>query len=199
MTSSKHIFEKNILGDDLMYKFLYNPKEALKDALKINFSYALLYLVISVVLWFFAVKIQDATWLTSLYVLIGALILVLVGSLVLNLLLLVLGKSDYSKALVTLTVPWFVLSVVAFVLSLITMIPIAGVYIVALILLFALPYVLIVEIKLFMDLFKLDIITTVVVLFILGSGTAAGFATILGSFAVQLVGKIGFGLLPTIL
>jgi len=85
------------------------------------------------------------------------------------------------------------------VLSLITMIPIAGVYIVALILLFALPYVLIAEIKLFMDLFKLDIITTVVVLFILGSGTAAGFATILGSFAVQLVGKIGFGLLPTIL
>ena len=182
-----------------MYKFLYNPKDAFKETLKIKFWQTILYLAISLILWFFAIKVQGTTWLASLYILIGTLILILVGSLVLDLLLLVWGKSDYSKALLTLVVPWFVLSVATIVISLIMKIPYVGTYFGAIVLLFALPYAFILEIKVFMDLFKLDLLTVVVILFILGAGTAMGFATLVGSFAVQLVGKIGFGLLPTIL
>ena len=182
-----------------MYSFIYNPKDALKKIQKISFGQTLLYLFLSVLLWFFAVKIQGATWLASLYVLLGALVLILLGSLVLNLMMHVLGKNDYLKSLITLVAPWFMLSKVVFIAALLALIPSVGVYLVALMLIFALPFIMIVQIKVFTDLFKCDLLTAVVVLFILGFGTATGFAAILGSFAVQFAGKLGFGLLPSIL
>lgn len=182
-----------------MFLACYKPKELLKEVSKLNLAYTFLYLIISVLLWFFAVKVQGATWLASFYVLLGALVLVLLGSLVLNLMMHVLGKNDYHKSLITLVLPWFMLSKVVFVAALLALIPSVGMYIVALLLVFALPFIMIVQIKLFMDLFKVDLFTSVVVLFILGFGTATGFAALLGSFAVQFAGKLGFGLLPSIL
>jgi len=182
-----------------MFLACYNPKEMLKEAQKLTLGKAFLYLLLGVILWFFAVKIQGATWLASFYVLLGALVLVLVGSLVLNLMMLVLGKNDYSKSLITLVTPWVTLSKLVFVAALLALIPVVGVYLVALLLVFVLPFIMIVQIKLFMDLFKVDLLTSVVVLFILGFGSATGFAALLGSFAVQFAGKLGFGLLPSIL
>jgi magnesium-transporting ATPase (P-type) len=154
----------------------YSPKEMLKEVPKFSFGRTFLYLALSVLLWFFAVKIQGATWLSSLYVLIGALLLVLLGSLVLNLMLVVLNK-----------------------VSLLALIPTVGVYLVGLAIIFAIPFIMITQIRIFTDLFKVDMLTSIVVLFILGAGTAAGFAGVLGTFAAQFVGKIGFGLLPSIL
>ena len=181
-----------------MYKFLYSPKEAIKNVEKNGFGKTFLYLLLSVVLWFFAVKIQGATWLSSLYVLLGALLLVLVGSLVLNLMMVVLNKNNFLKSMITLVVPWYMLSKVAFVVALLALIPTVGVYLVALALIFAIPFIMIVQIKIFSDLFKVDFLTSIIVLFILGAGTAAGFGAILGTFAVQFVSKIGFGLLPSL-
>jgi len=184
---------------EAMFLACYNPKRMLKEVQNLSFEKVFLYLGVSVLLWFFAVKIQGATWLSSLFILIGALLLVLLGSLVLNLMLYVLGKNDYLKSLTTLVVPWFMLSKVIFVAALFALIPKAGPYLVGLLIIFAIPFIMVTQIKLFSDLFKFDMLTSVVVLFILGAGTAAGFAAILGTFAAQFVGKIGFGLLPSIL
>jgi len=191
--------KKTYKGGKMMYKFLYSPKEAIKSVEKSKLGMTFLYLLISVVLWFFAVKIQGSTWLASFYILLGALLLVLVGSLVLNLAVAVFKKADYLKSLLTLVVPWFILSVLALVSSLLALIPAVGAYLVALLMVFVLPYTMLIEIKMFMDLFKLDIVTTIVILFVLGAATAAGFTVLLGSFATQLAGKIGFGLLPSLL
>lgn len=182
-----------------MYRMWYSPKEMLKEVPKFGFARTFLYLALSVLLWFFAVKIQGATWLSSLYILIGALLLVLLGSLVLNLMLVALNKNDYLKSLITLVVPWFMLSKVVFLVSLLALIPTVGVYLVGLAIIFAIPFIMITQIRIFTDLFKVDMLTSIVILFILGAGTAAGFAGILGTFASQFVGKIGFGLLPSIL
>lgn len=177
----------------------YNPKEMLKYVEKITFGKAFLFLFASVILWFFAVKIQGADWLTSFYVLLGALLLIALGSLTLNLMMTLLSKNDYLKSLITLVVPWLLLSKVIFVAALLALIPVLGIYLVALLLIFALPFVMIMQIKLFMDLFKADLLTSVVVLFTLGFATATGFTALLGSFAIQFAGKLGFGLLPSIL
>lgn len=182
-----------------MYGFLYKPKETLKKVVKFGYLHTILYLILGLMLWLFAVKIQGATWLASLYVLLGALILVLLGSLVLNVMLLALNKDDYLKSLLTLVVPWFMLSKVAFLASLLALIPSVGIYLVALLLLFALPFIMIVQLRIFTDMFKTDMLTALVILFVLGFGTTAGFATILGAFATQFVGKIGFGLLPSLI
>lgn len=179
-----------------MYELLYSPKTGMKAVEKSEIGMGFMYLIISVILWFFAAKIQGSTWLVSLYVLLGILVLVLVGSLVLNLGVAVFGKANYSKSLLTLVTPWFILSVFAFIASLLALIPAAGVYLVALLLVFALPYALLVEIKVFMDLFKVDLLTAVVILFVLSSATLASFSAIMASFAPKVIATIGFGLLP---
>lgn len=182
-----------------MHKLLYNPKGAFVDISKQGFAETVLYLLCGVILWFFAVKVQGLEWLSSLYVLLGLIALLILGSIVLNMMMIVLGKGSFLKSLMTLIAPWSILGLGLFVISLVTLIPKAGFYMAALVMIFLLPFAFIVEIKLFMDLFKADLLTAVVVLFILGAGTAAGLSVLLGSFAATIVSKLGFGLLPAII
>lgn len=182
-----------------MHKLLYNPKKAFLDMPKMGYAEILLYLLVGVILWFFAVKVSGLEWLASLYVLVGLIILLVLGSLVLNMIMAILGKGSYLKSLMTLVAPWAILGLGFLLITLLGLIPIAGVYLASLLTIFLFPFVFIVEIKMLMDLFKVDLITAVVVLFVLGAGTAVGLGTLLGGFAAMIVGKLGFGLLPALI
>lgn len=182
-----------------MHKLLYDPKGAFVDISKQGFAETILYLLCGVILWFFAVKVQGFDWLSSLYVLLGLIALLVLGSIVLNLMMTVLGKGSFLKSLMTLVAPWSILGLGLFVISLVSLVPKAGLYLAALVMIFLFPFAFIVEIKMFMDLFKTDLFTAVVVLFILGAGTAAGLSVLLGGFAATVVAKLGFGLLPAII
>ncbi len=182
-----------------MHKLLYNPKKAFLEMPKMGYTEVLLYLLAGIILWFFAVKVSGLAWLASLYVLIGLLVLLVLGSLVLNMIMGILSKGSFLRSLMTLIAPWSILGLGFLVITLLSLIPVVGMYLATLLTIFLFPFVFIVEIKMLMDLFKVDLITAVVVLFILGAGTAVGLGTLLGGFAASVVGKLGFGLLPALI
>ena len=179
-----------------MLQVFWKPKEMSETLEKVSWSITVLYLVISAVILFFAAKILKASWLNSLYVGIGLIVLAVLGALALNIILWVLGKNNFHNALKVLILPWFIMSVGLFIVSVISLIPVVGAVLGGLFTLYFVPLTIMVQLKSVMASFKLDLLTTLVVLFVLYISAATVIINIIGALALQMISKLGFGLLP---
>jgi len=177
-----------------MFGVFLKPSEASKNMP--NYLFCMIYLLLTAVLLFFTAKIAGLTWLKSLYVLLGVIVTVILGAFAFNIILWVWNKNNFLTALNVLVLPWFLLSLAAFLMSLLSLIPYVGSVLAALVTLVAVPYAIALQLKLIMDSFKWDLVTSGILLLVLYIGAGATIMGLIGMLALQLVSALGFGLLP---
>jgi len=179
-----------------MINFFWKPSEMIKAMKKYSYLLSLMYLVITSLLLFFTAKIAGLTWMNSLYVLLGAIVTIILGAISLNIILWIWEKNDYISAMNVLIAPWFIMSVGLFIMTILNLIPYAGPILAGLVTIIVMPFAIGLQIKLFSDVFKMDTVTTVVLLLILYVGAGTAIMSIVSGLALQLVSALGFGLLP---
>ena len=179
-----------------MIKFFCKPDKMVKEMKKYSYLMSLFYLLLTAIILFFTAKVAGLTWLNSLYVLLGVIVTIILGAFSLNIIMWVWGKQNYMLSLNVLVGPWFIMASGAFIMSVLGLIPSAGPILAGLVTMIVMPFAIALQLRLVSEAFKLDMLTTVVILFILYIGAGAAIMSIVSGLALQLVSALGFGLLP---
>jgi hypothetical protein len=179
-----------------MYRLLFNPKNLLKGLDKYPKTMLLLCVLITSIFWFFAAKITGTSWGDSALALLTIIASLLLGAFSLNIILYFFNKNNYFYGLTALTIPWLIFGFGLFVNSILIQIPYIGLFLGTLVVFVMIPYGIAMQLKIMMDLFKLDMLTAFIILLILFVAGGAAILSVVGALGLQTVSNLGFGLLP---